>query len=418
MSHSTKVSVIVPVYNVEPYLRRCLDSLVNQTLKDIEIICINDCSPDNSLIVLKKYAKADNRIKIIDFEKNQGVSAARNAGIKIARGEYVGTIDPDDYIDLDYYEKLYLKAKKTNADVVHANLKAGKVGSDKEYVNSIKKMGKIYSLSSHCLAIYRMDLLLKYSLEYPRGIKYSEDLVFLAKALFFANKVESVNNVFYHYIRRDDSASVNIGVRIRKFYGMPLTFDFINKTITNKKEYGHFFCHFFCHFFGNLCYLLPRIAPEWRKVFVQDMIEIYKKRKYPIIWGKKNSYIEDYDLEDVDALLRKIINNLSKPYDKIRIGNLQNRYIYIWGTGVDGPKVLMQCESNDWKISAFLDSNQNVKEFKGYKVKRPEQVLNKLKKDFFIIIASRKYGKEIAKTCRDFGLKRGIDFWKPKSTMV
>jgi glycosyltransferase involved in cell wall biosynthesis len=85
-------NAIVPIYNVEPYLRRCLDSLVNQTLKDIEIICINDCSPDKSLIILKEYAGKDNRIKIIDFEKNQGVSVARNSGMKIAKGEYIGLL--------------------------------------------------------------------------------------------------------------------------------------------------------------------------------------------------------------------------------------------------------------------------------------------------------------------------------------
>jgi len=117
------VSIIVPIYNVEPYLHRCLDSLVNQTLKDIEIICINDCSPDNSLDILKEYAEKDERINIINFEKNQGVSVARNTGIEIAKGEYIGFVDSDDYVDLDFYEKLYKKARETDADMVKASLK-------------------------------------------------------------------------------------------------------------------------------------------------------------------------------------------------------------------------------------------------------------------------------------------------------
>ena len=98
-----KVSVIIPVYNVEKYLRQCLDSVVNQTLKDIEIICIDDGSTDNSLNILKEYAQKDNRIKIIS-KKNGGLSSARNAGLKFATGEFVGFVDSDDYIERETYE--------------------------------------------------------------------------------------------------------------------------------------------------------------------------------------------------------------------------------------------------------------------------------------------------------------------------
>lgn len=116
-----KVSVIIPVYNAAQYLERCLDSVINQTLKDIEIICINDCSTDNSLEILEEYASKDNRIKIIDFKENKGVAAARNAGINEAQGEYIGFVDPDDYIDSDFYAQLYKKAYETKADIVKGN---------------------------------------------------------------------------------------------------------------------------------------------------------------------------------------------------------------------------------------------------------------------------------------------------------
>ena len=100
-----KISVIVPVYKVEKFLPKCLESLINQTLKDIEIICINDGSPDNSLKILEEYAKKDSRIKIIN-QKNAGPSVARNNGMSAASGEYIGFVDSDDWIDLDFYEKL------------------------------------------------------------------------------------------------------------------------------------------------------------------------------------------------------------------------------------------------------------------------------------------------------------------------
>ena len=113
-----KVSVIIPVFNTEKYLRKCLNSVCNQTLKDIEIICVNDSSTDDSLEILKEYAAKDERIKLINFIENKGAAAARNAGIDIARGEYIGFVDCDDYIDLDFYEKLYSKAIELNFECV------------------------------------------------------------------------------------------------------------------------------------------------------------------------------------------------------------------------------------------------------------------------------------------------------------
>lgn len=117
-----KVSVIIPVYNTEKFLRKCLDSVCNQTLQDIEIICINDCSTDGSLEILREYAGKDNRIKLIELLENCGAAKARNIGIDIAEGEYLGFVDSDDFIDLDFYKKLYGKAKETDADAVKGKL--------------------------------------------------------------------------------------------------------------------------------------------------------------------------------------------------------------------------------------------------------------------------------------------------------
>jgi len=117
-----KVSVIVPVYNGEKWLNRSLRSLVNQTLKEIQIICVNDCSTDNSLAILQQYAKKDKRIVIKNLKKNGGESAARNKGLKIAKGKYIAFIDQDDYIDLDFYEKLYEQTKDEKMDIVKGNV--------------------------------------------------------------------------------------------------------------------------------------------------------------------------------------------------------------------------------------------------------------------------------------------------------
>ena len=106
-----KISIIIPVYNSAKYLRKCLNSIINQTFDNIEIICINDGSTDNSLSIINEYAKIDSRIKVYTIE-NKGVSAARNYGILVATGEYIGFVDSDDYIDLNYYEEMMKQIKE------------------------------------------------------------------------------------------------------------------------------------------------------------------------------------------------------------------------------------------------------------------------------------------------------------------
>ena len=111
-----KVSIIVPIYNVEKYLKKCMDTIIHQTLKDIEIICVNDGSTDKSRKIIEKYAKKDPRIIILDKE-NGGLSSARNAGMKIARGEYLGFVDSDDWVDKTMFEKLYNNAKQFDSQM-------------------------------------------------------------------------------------------------------------------------------------------------------------------------------------------------------------------------------------------------------------------------------------------------------------
>lgn len=133
-----EISVIIPVYNVEKYLKRCLDSVVNQTFKDIEIICINDGSTDSSLSILEEFALIDKRIKIIN-QTNQKIGAARNRGIEIAKGNYITYVDSDDWIDLDYLEKLYEAQIKTNADVAMSCVKKNRENGSSYYLLNNKK---------------------------------------------------------------------------------------------------------------------------------------------------------------------------------------------------------------------------------------------------------------------------------------
>ena len=112
------ISIIIPVYNAEKYLRKCLDSVIHQTFSDIEIICVNDCSQDNSLSILREYEKKDARVKVINCVQNNRQAVARNIGLEMAMGKYIAFVDDDDWIDGDRYERLYRVAEEEKADVV------------------------------------------------------------------------------------------------------------------------------------------------------------------------------------------------------------------------------------------------------------------------------------------------------------
>ncbi len=211
-----KLSIIVPCYKVEKYLPRCLDSLVNQTLKDIEIICINDGSPDNCINILKNYKeKYGNKIVIIDKE-NEGVWRGRKDGVKKAKGEFIGFVDSDDYVALDYAEKLYNAAISKNADISvcgfdRIDLDTGKLYSremckpeSKEIIVS-KNPGDMLELNgAPWNKIYKAELLKKMHdmVNVPRVL---DDMMFLQLIYINANKIVFIPDSLVFYMVRKDS---------------------------------------------------------------------------------------------------------------------------------------------------------------------------------------------------------------------
>lgn len=209
-----KVSIIVPVYNVEKYLRKCIDSLINQTLNDIEIICINDGSTDKSLKILKEYKNKDSRIILLNQE-NSGQSVARNRGIEIAKGEYLGFVDPDDWIDLDYYEKLYNAASTNDTDIAVGGIirvtgikKKKFLNFEKETITDNTKLKfelcDVPEKSYIWNKIYKTQKLKEINLKFEEG-RIFEDCIFTPQALFFLGKMVTVPNTYYYYLRRNNS---------------------------------------------------------------------------------------------------------------------------------------------------------------------------------------------------------------------
>lgn len=208
------VSIIIPVYKVEKYLRQCMDSVVNQTLKNIEIICVHDGSPDNSLDILKEYAARDKRIIIIDQE-NQGLSMSRNNGLKIARGKYVLFVDSDDWIDLDCCKKLYSKIKKSDADICLYSLckyddSTGEFITDSYFTlecyadrqtdvcdyTAIKPY--VFRRFGAVMKLYRRDFLINNGIYFDPGVNY-EDVLYHVMTVITAKKIAFLDKSLYFY---------------------------------------------------------------------------------------------------------------------------------------------------------------------------------------------------------------------------
>lgn len=224
-----KVSIVIPVYNVEKYLRQCLDSVVNQTLKDIEIICINDGSTDGSLEILKEYEKKDSRIRLINKE-NEGISAARNQGMELAQGEYISFIDSDDWIDENYLEALYTAAKKYYSDIACSSIirVTGKKQRKKitykkeEFSTDADKKNELANAPKDSYVwnkIYKREPLLKSGVKFPVGRVY-EDVIWSIKAIYYLNGVVTVPGAIYYYRKNPTSIMSLKGSRNASDYAL------------------------------------------------------------------------------------------------------------------------------------------------------------------------------------------------------
>ena len=222
LSDKIKVSVVVPVYNVEQYLERCLNSLVGQTLADIEILVVNDGSKDHSQEIIERFA-AEYPGKIRAFQKpNGGLSDARNFGIPHCRGEYIGFIDSDDYVDTDMFETMYREAERQNADMVACDYvkeysTQTQVVHARAYTSS--KDMFIGGLASACNKIYRREIITENHLEFPRGLIY-EDTEFFCKLIPLVEKCGYVAKPFVHYVQRSGSIANSQSRKVMQIFSI------------------------------------------------------------------------------------------------------------------------------------------------------------------------------------------------------
>lgn len=215
-----KLSVVVPIYKVEPYIEKCARSLFEQTYEKLEYIFVDDCSPDKSVEVLEKvlgdYPNRQSQVKLIRLEKNSGVIAARKRAYEIATGDAIIHCDSDDWVDEDFYEKLLRRMQDTDADMVFAPMVENEstplsslaeidfLGTGKEYLEAV---GKIIAFNSMVNKVFRRKLVSFPPIEIPETISIGEDLCRMTLSVLRCKKVASIKGSYYHYFVNPESIS-------------------------------------------------------------------------------------------------------------------------------------------------------------------------------------------------------------------
>ena len=305
------VSVIVPFYNVENYIERCLETLVEQTLEDIEIIIVNDGSKDGSKIIVDKFIKKYPE-KIVYLEKeNGGLSDARNYAIPYAKGEYIAFLDSDDYVEKTMYKDMYELAKKENSDMVECD-------SYWEYSLDRKKedIGIIYSGKKEMLEKIRVvawnklikrDILEKSKIVFPKGLRY-EDVEFTYKLVPYLDKVSFLKKPCVHYIQREGSISNNQNERNKEI------FDVLNNVIQFYKENGLYEEYKneleYIYIRYAFCSSLLRIVKVKDKNIRSKLLELtWQKANETFPNWKKNSLLKSK--KDLKSIYLKTINKFT-----------------------------------------------------------------------------------------------------------
>ena len=322
------LTVIIPVYNSEKYLHECIDSIIKQTLKNIEIICVNDGSKDTSLKIIEEYSTQDPRIVIIN-KANGGLSSARNAGVKIATGEYIGFVDSDDWVDSDFYEKLFVIAKNNAADMAMANFvqfydsgrESEKVSWIGEIINDIitdivvdvSDRKKIINTNSVCNKLFSKSFLLKNKFLFYEGL-FWEDNPFTIMTVIKANKTCIIRDSFYHN-RKHSQSITGMASSDRKSFDIFLIMDklklFFDFEMPNlSEEYPYYFQELIYKFY--FVHLNSRIHPVYEKEYFLKVQKEFKKIYFEESVFLKKQYLNIKIIRDYNYCFFFVIFGIKK----------------------------------------------------------------------------------------------------------
>ena len=348
--YHVSISVLIAVYNVESYIEECFNSLLAQSLKGLEFILINDFSTDKSGDICDKYATADNRFKVVHNSSNLGQGASLNLAINIAIGDYLSFIDPDDWVDSDFYDKLYSAALKNDTDIVKAGLAT--INEDGILSRSNLLVYKINDglrkelplnvlfTQEYTTAIYRRSVIVKNLIEFPH-IRNALDIIFLLKTTYYAKSFVGISNTYYNYRLHNQSKSrtYTISYFESTIKCFQLHVDFINSHTMDKKSYDFLF-------YRGLIGVVKRIPLfsnnhqllEYRDKYIQKALNLMKNYKYDpkillhnlqrgIYKESQLSYITNSLIFRVFKLNLEILKKIRNVFHQIRYTSKRNTKI-------------------------------------------------------------------------------------------
>lgn len=290
-----KVSVIIAAYNIQDYIKRCLDSIINQTLIEIEIIVVNDGSTDDTLKFITTFANEDTRIKVIN-KKNEGLIEARKSGFKIANGEFILFVDGDDWLEVECLEILYKNAKNNKSDIVLYNAFYSYFDRKEPFDTfRIKNMKKdivtelfIGNISPVIWAKFiRREFINLSDIEFPNDISYAEDLALVSNLFINSPKISFCHKRLYNYYQRNDSITKISNSKILEINkAMNFIKDKLDKNRLNNKYKEEFEYLIYMHMFISKVIMIPKLN--------HYNIEVYKQYKAKRIKTKNNKFIQYY----------------------------------------------------------------------------------------------------------------------------
>ncbi|MCI9177744.1 MAG: glycosyltransferase family 2 protein [Clostridia bacterium] len=322
-----KISIIVPVYNVEKYVRKCLESLIHQTYQNIEIIIVNANSTDRSKEICEEFAKKDSRIIIVNQE-NKGISVVRNTGLELASGKYIGFVDSDDYIKKDMFEILYHNMQKTEADISVCSFV--KVKEDEQFIEKQQEKADILQynkeqaleqLVSEKIGSYVWNKLYKrelfFNIQFPVGRKM-EDLAVMYLIFEKANKIVLTHKIEYYYLQRTSSilGNINLGLvlDVREFTNERYSY-ISNKypqlkqvCIKNRIENIYIYHRNLCQIREHTVYNSKEFLEEYhfykenykklKKEILKDKKSMILKMEYRILYVNRKLFKSYYDIKN------------------------------------------------------------------------------------------------------------------------
>ena len=401
-----KVSIIIPVYNCEKYIARCLESIIKQTLKEIEIICINDASGDDSFDILNNYQKKDSRIKIIHMPVNKGAGLCRNKGLELASGEYIHFVDADDYMMLDACEKLYNHMKEKNGDICFHKIKIISENKNNEssvsqgilekYDGSYIGTGLLDEfVKNNEFFLYPWSVIFKRKLINENKLTFSSLLIgeggeFVLKALVRAKSASVLDEVLYYYNVHEDSIMGKNSKRSIILLGQ------ISQYIIGVREFA--ICNNSYGLKNFLVQQKKKIKPTLDNLSKDELENIEKAIKEDfskyIFYELKNATIED-DLV-LDDSITQILEKINS--------------VILYGAGNITKNILkiLNFYGIELEANIFINRENNPENIYGHKIYQIDELHESQKKEYVLVPLKRRYLDEVKLNLEKNGFKNII----------